>query len=201
MLTSEFSRNRFFLAFCFFTAACYGQQQGAQPQGGQSDQGGQNTKQDDTLKGLGFGVGLGFRWHTGHPDLVSDATIDSNGAVQVNTRNNTTAGLVLEMHHYFLPSNHTNFGVGPFVAVQSGTDQVISAAGGGIMLGWKTDAMNNKAFGLGFGYAGIPSAKVMVHGFVEGQKPTNPLPPGTTTVPLQTRDTGAILIVLSLNFK
>src|SRR5437870_2063338 len=68
----------------------------------------------DGLKGLGFGVGLGFRANVTGPDIVSDATVDTNGIVRVTGRTNTAAGLVLEMHHYVKTFFGDTFGIGPF---------------------------------------------------------------------------------------
>jgi len=156
------------------------------------------SAENDELKGLGFGVGLGFRWNVLKPALVDEAVVDDNGIVRVNKRVNTNAGLVLEMHHFIQQKG--SFGHGPFVAVQSGTDQVISAAGGGWMFGWRLKAMENKAFGIGVGYAGLPSAKVLGSEFVEGQH----APKGSDGKPLairyQQRDKGSVMFVLSFVF-
>jgi len=132
------------------------------------------------------------------PDLVQEATVDTNGIVRVNSRNNTHAGLVLEMHHFPWTFRSGNIGHGPFVAVQSGTDQVISAAAAGWMVGFRISG--NKAFGLGVGYAGLPSAKVLGSEFVENQ----PAPKGPDGLPLavryQQRDKGSMMMVLSFVF-
>ena len=159
---------------------------------------GSQLRAADEIKGLGFGVGLGFRWNVLRPDLVSDATVDANGIVRVNTRNNTQAGLLLEMHDFPWTFKGGEIGHGPFAAVQSGSDQVITAAGAGWMFGFKIK--DNKAFGLGIGYAGLPSAKVLGAEFVDGQ----PAPKGPDgkplTVRLQQRDKGSVLFVLSFVF-
>src|SRR5215469_799458 len=58
----------------------------------------------DTLKNnFGFGVALGLSTNVFGPDMVTNATIDANGIVRVNTRANTTAGLMLETHYYIWP--------------------------------------------------------------------------------------------------
>lgn len=162
------------------------------------------------LDKLGFGVALGFRWNVLKPDLVNDATVDANGIVRVNTRSNTAAGMWLETHYFFTRSKNgvqSNFGHGPFVGVQAGSDQIIQAVGLGYMVGWKVGdpppAGSDKrrmGFGLGFGYAAVPSAKTLGDEFVANQ----PAPKGPDGKPLpvrfETRDKGSVMVILSVTF-
>jgi hypothetical protein len=163
------------------------------------------------LKNLGFGVGLGVRWNIIGPRIVSDATVDANGIVRVNTRSDTTAGLVLEMHYFpYKPGNATahhwcaQCGIGPFVGVEAGeNNQVISAVGGGLMVGWKLkpdDENSRTGFGLGLGYAAIPAAKTLGDEFVDRQ--AAPKGPDGKPLPIrfETRDKGSLLFMLSFTF-
>ncbi len=144
---------------------------------------------------LGFGIALAFRLNVTKPDLVNDASIDPNGIVRVDTRSNGHASLMLESHYLFFRYPRTGtptWGMGPFVAVEPGTDQVINSIGAGWMVNWKVDG-NGKGFGLGLGYASIPAARILGEGFIDGQpapvdKNGNPLP-----ITFQTRDKGSIL--------
>jgi len=175
--------KNYFIAFCLLTLSVSSPLKAA----------------DDDLKGLGFGVGLGFRANILKPDLVQEATVDTNGIVRVNSRNNTQAGLLLEMHHFpWTFGKDGSIGHGPFVAVQSGTDQVIAAAGAGWMVGFKIK--DNKAFGLGFGYAGLPSAKVLGSEFVENQTAPKGPDGNPLAIRYQQRDKGSVLVVLSFVF-
>jgi len=152
------------------------------------------------LKGFGFGVALGFRINVYKPDIVTDASIDANGVVRVDTRSNATAGFVLESHYFFLRSKEDDygnktFGMGPFVAVQPGSDQIVTAIGVGWMAGWRRNNAGG-AFTLGVGYASIPSAKVLGDEFVPGQA----APAGATAVRFQQRDKGSILAICGFTF-
>jgi hypothetical protein len=183
---------------------------------------GTTTPQDisSTLKNnLGFGVGLGLSTNVTGPNIVNSATIDANGIVRVNTRANTTAGLILETHYYIWPwpkcvdlplkpecggvqqADNRRWGTGPFVAVQPGSSQIIAAAGGGWMIGFRREkgAMPN-GFGLGVGYEAIPAAQVLGSEFVDG-KPA-PVGPNGQPLPIRytTEDKGALLFVLSVTF-
>jgi hypothetical protein len=159
----------------------------------------------EDLKGLGFGVGLGFRWNVFKPDLVDEATVDSNGFVRVTKRVNTSANFLLEMHHFpFTFGNKKGSGkmggTGPFVAVQPGSNQFVTAIGAGWMVGWKlTDG--GRGFGLGLGYAALPAARTLGDEFVEGQLAPTAGPEKTPlAIRYQERDKGSVLVVLSFVF-
>ena len=136
------------------------------------------------------------------PDRVSDAAIDSNGYVRVNTRDNTNVGIALEMHRFFTAASHDGVGYGPFIGVQAGTSNVINAIGIGFMVGFKlgTDAKSHTSLNLGIGYAGVPAAKSLGNEFVEDQK----APVDTAGKPLpiryETHDAGGIMMMASFTF-
>lgn len=167
----------------------------------------------DTLKNdFGFGVALGLSTNVTGADIVNNATIDANGIVRVNTRANTAAGFMLETHYYIWPRptaamldgtspDTRSWGVGPFVAAQPGSAQIISAVGAGAMIGFRRPkGTTPSGFGLGLGYEAIPAAQVLGNEFVNGQ----PAPVGPNGQPLsiryETEDKGALLIVLSVAF-
>jgi hypothetical protein len=156
-----------------------------------------------TLQNLGFGVAIGLQWNILKPSIITDASIDANGIVRVNTRANTNPGFMLEMH--YLPWKRKNglTGFGPFVAIQpGGNNQIISAVGAGGMIDWKlgSDPSGRKGFGLGLGYASIPAAKTLGDEFV----PNKPAPVGSGGTPLairfETRDKGSVLLLLAFTF-
>jgi hypothetical protein len=151
------------------------------------------------LKTLGFGAALSLRWNVATPDIVDDAVVDANGIVRVATRSNTNAGFMLESHYLPWMSKKKDFGVGLFVAAQPGGDnQIISAIGMGVAFGWKVT--DTRAFVLGFGYAAIPSAKVLGDEFVADQ--AAPKGPDGKPLPIrfQQRDKGSVLILMSFVF-
>jgi hypothetical protein len=150
-------------------------------------------------------VALGFEHNVYGPDIVTNASIDANGIVRVNTRANTTVGFMLEMHDYWKvwgqPSDKSGeWGLGPFIAIRPGTDQVISAVGAGLMFGRTVDSTGKKGLGFGFGYEAIPQAQVLGAGFVANQPA--PLGPNGMPLPLtyQTRDKGSFIAIASFTF-
>ena len=120
---------------------------------------------------------------------------------------------MLETHYYIWPTrtveqldanggiDNRTWGMGPFVAAQPGSSQIISAVGAGWMFGFRRPKGSKPSgFGLGIGYESIPSAQVLGSEFVNGQ----PAPLGPTKQPLPIRyeneDKGSVLVVLSVNF-
>jgi hypothetical protein len=166
--------------------------------GDSEEGGGKDDGKGSSLKDLGFGLGLGFRWNVFKPDQVEDAVVDANGIVRVNKRANTHAGFTFETHYLFKKKDQ-NYGIGPFVAAEAGSDSIITSVGLGAMIAWKIDDKGH-GFGLGFGYSAQPGAKVLGSEFVEDQ----PAPVGADGKPLpirfQERDKGSILAILSVIF-
>ena len=172
------------------------------------------TSASDTLKNnFGFGVALGLAANVTGPNIVTNATVDANGIVRVNTRANTSAGFMLESHYFIWPTPPSPaklradgedtrwWGVGPFVAAQPGSSQIISAVGAGVMIGFRRPKGSTPSgFGLGIGYEAIPAAQVLGKEFVDGQK----APIGPNGQPLsiryETQDKGSVLVVLSGTF-
>jgi hypothetical protein len=154
----------------------------------------------DDLKTLGFGVAVGFLWNVTGVDIVSDASVDANGIVRVDKRSNTSAGAMLEMHYFPKRWKSNTAGAGPFVGVRLASDQIIDAVGLGFMIGWKIGDTGSKGFGLGIGYAAIPTAKTLGHEFVEDH--AAPLDPSGKPLPIryEERDKGSVMMLLSFVF-
>jgi hypothetical protein len=167
---------------------------------------------DNLKNNFGFGIALGLSTNVTGPNIVTNATIDANGIVRVNTRANTAAGFMLESHYYIFPRisadmlsgakpDNRSWGIGPFVAAQPGSSQIIQAVGAGVMLGFRRPKGSTPSgFGLGVGYEAIPAAQILGSEFVPGQ----PAPVGPTGSPLpiryETQDKGSLLLVLSVTF-
>ena len=115
--------------------------------------------------------------------------------------------------HYFFPNyvaerggtkgerTEKNWGYGPFVAVQPGSNEIINALAMGLLVGWRHDSKDNKSFNLGIGYSVDPSTKTLGNEFVEGTAaPTGPdgkpLP-----VRFQTRQQNGWLLLASFGWR
>jgi len=89
-----------------------------------------------------------------------------------------------------------NWGVGPFVALQPGSDEVIDAVGAGLMMGFRRAGDRNQSFNFGIGMLYDLDVRVLGPGIVANQA----LPPGETTVRFQQREQASLLFLSSFSF-
>lgn len=166
-----------------------------------------------TFAGLKFGAGLSFTYDTGDHDRVDSASIDANGIVRVDKTSNGIARIMLEAHYFFSPSkpdptpadpkkrDYANWGLGPFIAVQPGSDEIINSIGVGVMLGFRYSKTSNQSFNLGFGLSVDPNTKVLGSEFVDGQPA--PLGPDGKPLPIRyvTREQAGFLMLASFSWR
>ncbi|NOU12337.1 MAG: hypothetical protein HOO98_20310 [Nitrospira sp.] len=167
---------------------------------------------DKRFAGFGFGVALGVTVKAGKRQIVNSATVDPNGLVRIDRDNNTTANFILESHYFFTPDIHIpifnvepkNWGTGPFIAVQPGTENIIQAVGAGWMIGFKRSSIiasdlardRGDSFNLGFGIMLNPNAQVLGDG-IEKDKP---LPGAETAIRLKKTTELGWLFTFSYSF-
>lgn len=159
--------------------------------------------------GLEFGLGVAFTYDLGHRDRIKQAQVVNN-IVRATEVENLRARIVFESHYLFTPKGNLfgldndgkdrrNWGLGPFVAFQGGTDEVIQAIGAGLMLGFRRQSDDPKAtdsFNIGIGVMYDLSAQVLGDGILENQ----PLPPGETEVRYRNQSQSGLLVMTSYSF-
>lgn len=169
-----------------------------------------------TFGGLDLGVGLSFTVDLGKIDRISRASL-VNSVVRSDDQDNGRARIMLESHYFFTPctwnflglknpcTNKDDYliadpklarwGLGPFIAVQPGSDNIIDAIGLGIMVGARRE-QSTQSFNLGVGVVFDPNTRVLGDGIRENQ----PLPNGETEVRYrETLQTG-VLVLTSFSF-
>lgn len=161
-----------------------------------------NTK---NFAGLDFGVGVSATFDLGSNDRITTAEI-VNGLVRVTDKDNVRARIMLESHYFFKPSfkflktDEENWGYGPFIALQPGTDEIIESIGAGLMFGFRRNSSSeedaNQSFNIGFGVAFDPNTQTLGEGIVNGE----PLPEGETAVRFLEQDQVGLLILTSFSF-
>ena len=145
------------------------------------------------IKGIKFGVGIGATW--GAEQIVEAEVID--GTTRVTKSQKGAPGFWLETHLLIpmhkkastkrvtqviqgeatdIPYREDTFGVGPFLAIQSSTDNVLDAMAAGIMFGFRRPGKASNSLSLGVGVAIDPHFQVLGSGFVADEAP-----PGTET--------------------
>lgn len=155
--------------------------------------------------GLDFGVGLSFSVDIGVRDRVVTATLVDN-LVRIEDENNDRARVMLESHYFFTPGvgsavgdgedvKLARWGVGPFVALQPGTDEVIEAVGMGVMVGFRR-GQTGQSFNVGLGYVVDPNTRVLGDGIVKNK----PLPGNETEIRFKDVAQTGWLILTSFSF-
>lgn len=163
------------------------------------------NKADQRFAGFGFGVAIGVVGKAGKRDVIHSAALDPNGIVRVDGDANTTANLILESHYFFTHGESPkNWGYGPFVAIQPGTQNIIESVGAGLMVGFKRSSIvatdlgrdRGDSFNIGLGMMINPHAQVLGDGITKNQV----LPAGETAIRLKTTTELGWLFVFSYSF-
>jgi hypothetical protein len=157
--------------------------------------------------GIEFGVGLSFTLDVGSSDRVRDAML-VNGVVRVKDEDNGVARIMLESHYFFTPHHRGLFGTpsqqwghGPFVAIQPGTDNIIQAIGAGWMIGFRRPELTpgentGQSFNIGLGVVVDPNTRILG----DGIRPNQPLPAGETEIRYTEEMQIGALLLFSFSF-
>jgi hypothetical protein len=156
--------------------------------------------------GINFGVGISLTLDSGNNDRIGSAIVDENGIVRISQEQNKVARIMLESHYFFEPKS-TDFGFlgmadgedwghGPFVALQPGTDEIIEAIGLGWMVGFRKNKDSNASWNLGIGIVIDPSVNVLADGIMANKA----LPIGETQIRLKETSQTGIFFITSFNF-
>jgi hypothetical protein len=163
----------------------------------------------ELLWGLKFGAGVSVS-SSGRKNAIREVTLDANRIVRVTKEDTNSVGYLLEAHYFLTPDfaflgieklSKGNWGIGPFVAVQAGSDKALSGIGFGLMLGFRqliTDPapISGLSWNIGVGALYDPSVKVLGAGIVADQ----PLPAGETAVRTTEVGSWGLLVLTSFNF-
>ena len=155
----------------------------------------------DKFAGLDFGVGISVSFDLGGEKRISDAEL-VGGVVRVSKSNDVRARVMLESHYFFLPSGRFlnvdsgMWGIGPFIALQPGSDDIIEAAAMGVMMGFRRGEGKAESFNIGAGLIVDPSVRTLGDGIVAGQ----PLPNGEAVIRYKETDQLGAVILASFSF-
>lgn len=138
----------------------------------------QEVNSQKQFLGLSFGIGLGF---SASQDNAIDGAEVVNGRIVVTSNREQLPRVIFEFHKFFKlrrSSTGTTTGLGPFIAVASANDDLLSGVGLGIMYGVKTETGENDGFSIGLGAILDGDVKDLAAGFSEGGE----LPDGESTI-------------------
>jgi hypothetical protein len=151
--------------------------------------------------GIEFGVGISFTLDVGKNNRVSEAEV-VNGIVRVKDEDNGRARIMLESHYFFTPDwapfgvEPGDFGWGPFIALQPGTDNIVEAVALGAMMGFRRPVEGTESFNIGLGVVVDPNTRILG----EGIRADQPLPIGETTVRYKEQMQTGVLLLASFGF-
>ncbi len=165
------------------------------------------AKGQKEFAGLNFGAGISLTIDSGSNDRINGAQIVSNeqtgeSVVRITDEENSVARVMLESHYFFQPATRIwnvkpgNWGVGPFVALQPGTDEIIEAVALGVMIGFKRPDETGTSWNIGIGVVVDPNVQILGDGFVENQAP----PVGETQVRFKEKSQVGLLLIASFGF-
>ena len=150
--------------------------------------------------GIKWGIGVGFSH--GFDEIVEEASI-VDGVVRVKKDLTDQPRVILEFHSYIgchgKRKNDVAIdnGCGPFAAVTSRDDKVVSGVATGFMYGWKTGTgADASGFSVGIGVILDSGGKELGSGFREGAPP----PSGQTTVFLEEKSVLSGLLFFTRTF-
>jgi len=138
---------------------------------------------------------------TGEHNRIDEAKLVNN-VVRVTEERNDIPRIMLESHYFFLPDTTflravepKNWGHGPFVAIQPGSEEIIEAIGFGWMIGFKREN-SESSWNIGAGLVVDPNVKILGDGIEENK----PLPAGETEIRFKETSQWGVLIVTSFGF-
>lgn len=153
-----------------------------------------------SFAGLQFGVGISLTHDIGNNKRVGRATV-VNGVVRVTEEENDIARVMLESHYFFTPDcdflvPKNQWGWGPFISLQPGTNEIIEAVGVGLMLGFKRESNTLSSWNIGLGFVIDPSVSILGDGITENEA----LPVGEQTVRFKETSQIGLLLLTSFSF-
>lgn len=151
---------------------------------------------------LDWGIGLTLTHDLGKRDRIEEASIVNN-LVRVSKDSNDIPRIMLELHYLARPEaqflgmvEQDNWGIGPFIGVQNGSEEIIQAVGAGLMVGFKYSKESNNSFNLGIGAIVDPHTKVLGDGIEKDKS----LPTGETEIRFKETDQWGLFFVFSASF-
>ena len=151
--------------------------------------------------GVKWGMGLAGVFDLDGGTRVEGASI-VNGMVRIDEERDFQGRILLELHDFGWlpwredPEARPLWGSGPWVGIQSSTDQVIESFALGWMMGKRKSPTATNSFNIGLGYVVDPKAKVLGGGFEADRA----APEGETEVRFKTESRAGLAVVFSTSF-
>ena len=158
------------------------------------------TENQRKFAGFDLGVGISVTIDFGGLERINEAEVVA-GIVRVKDEDDVRARIMLESHYFFTDSPGPfgvakgDWGWGPFVAIQPGTDEIIEAAALGVMVGFRQKG-SDRSFNIGLGVAVDPNVQTLGDGIERDM----PLPVGETDVRFREEAQYGLVLLFSQTF-
>jgi len=149
----------------------------------------------NTFAGVKFGVGFSYTLDLGSNDRIREADV-VDGIVRVSDEENGIARILLELHYFFHTWDSDRRGIGGFMAIQPGKDDIIDAIGFGVLFGFRLNNTLADSWNIGFGVIIDPNARILGDGIVANQ----PLPGNETAIRFKEKQQAGLLIMTSVTW-
>lgn len=151
--------------------------------------------------GINLGVGPSVSFDLGGKHRIDSAKV-VDGRVRVDKESEAQLRLLLETHYFFTPPAYflwvppERWGIGPFLALQSSTEDVLDAYAIGMMIGFRYKEDLKGSFNIGIGALIDPNTKVLGDNVVANK----PLPDGETEVRTKEETRIGLTVTVSFSF-
>lgn len=166
-----------------------------------SSSGEPDTSGTQEFGGIKFGVGMSMTIDIGKSQRVVEAAV-VDGIVRAVKTDNSKARIMLESHYFFTP-NYSLFGldadmwgIGPFLAVRPGSNDVIDAIAFGGMIGFRYAENSKSSFNIGMGLVIDPNVQILG----KGLDLNKPLPGNETEIRYRETSQKGLLGMVSFSF-
>ncbi|GEM_PF-5033208 len=151
---------------------------------------------EDQFMGLTWGVGFGFSFGGGA--RIDSADIDSAGIVRATSDKKQLPRAILEFHEYIFDGKYKEnlLGTGPFVAVSSSDQKVLSGVAVGWMAGIKPDTKDSSGYSIGVGAILDAAVKDLATGFEDGKA----APAGETAARFKSESKWSAIVFVTRTF-
>jgi hypothetical protein len=151
---------------------------------------------------ISLGVGPSVAFDLGGKQRIESAHLDSTGRVRIDKEQDAQLRVLFETHYFFVPSFDflgipaDRWGFGPFIGLQSSTEDVLEAYAIGMMIGWRYKVDSRGSFNLGISAIIDPNTKVLGDNIQANQ----PLPDGESEVRTKEETRVGLGITVSFTF-
>ena len=145
--------------------------------------------------GFDWGLGIGAVFDVDGNERIGSASVVDR-IVRVDKETNNTARVFAEVHKFYAANDDKTRGHGPFVAVQSSSDDVVDSFAVGYMYGFRRSDTDTYSINVGIGPVLDPNVTVLGDGIQANQ----PVPQGESDETVRTKEEDKLGLGIFVSF-